>query len=116
MVLDQLWHLVRDLHVLQASTSYYRTPSFVAAPILPNATTHFTSAVEHSKRWMLLVMEKGFLPLLDIWGLILGMLVTFSYAQVAMYVFGLCNIRPVKRSIMVPKMMRQFPTLVSIRN
>ena len=45
-------------------------------------------------------MEKGFLPLLDVWGLILGMLVTFSYAQVAMYVFGLCNIRPVKRSIM----------------
>ena len=23
MVLDKLWHLVRDLHVLQACTSYY---------------------------------------------------------------------------------------------
>jgi hypothetical protein len=48
---------------------------------------------------MLLVMEKGFLPLLDIWGLILGMLVTFSYAQVAMYVFGLCNIWPVTKEV-----------------
>jgi hypothetical protein len=49
---------------------------------------------------MLLVMEKGFLPLLDIRGLILGMLVTFSYAQVAMYVFGLCDmIRPVTKEV-----------------
>ena len=31
---------------------------------------------------MLLAMEEGFLPLLDIRGLILGKLVTFSYAQV----------------------------------
>jgi hypothetical protein len=31
-------------------------------------------------------------PILDVRGLILGMLVTFSYAQVAMYIFGLCDI------------------------
>jgi hypothetical protein len=31
---------------------------------------------------MLLAMEEGFLPLLDVRGLILGKLVTFSYAQV----------------------------------
>jgi hypothetical protein len=33
--------------------------------------------------------EQAFSILLDIWGLILGMLATFSYAQVAMYVVGL---------------------------
>jgi hypothetical protein len=41
---------------------------------------HILHQLWNSKRWMLLVMEKGFLPLLDIRGLILGMLVTFSYA------------------------------------
>jgi hypothetical protein len=41
---------------------------------------HISHQLWNSKRWMLLVMEKGFLPLLDVWGLILGMLVTFSYA------------------------------------
>jgi hypothetical protein len=60
---------------------------------------HILHQLWNSKRWMLLVMEKGFLPLVDVRGLILGMLVTFSYAQVAMYVFGLCDIRPVTKEV-----------------
>jgi hypothetical protein len=56
--------------------------------------------LRNSKRRMLLVMEKAFSALLDIQGLIVGMLVTFSYAQVAMYVFGLCDILPVTKEVM----------------
>jgi len=56
---------------------------------LSSKNPQVSSAVEQKALEASCGREKAFSILLDIWGLILGMLATFSYAQVAMYVVGL---------------------------